>query len=221
MRLDRKAFALALASGALSGCISATPPSGAASPGLAAAAPASAPLAQPSGSYALDPGHASVIWRVSHLGLSMYTGRFNTIAAQLDFNGDAPERSKISVTIAAASVDTGHQALGGTKNFNEEIANKAFGAEKSPQITFVSTAVTRTSASTGKVTGDLTLNGMTKPTTLDVTFYGGKPNPFNGKTRLGFAARGSIKRSQWGVGNWAGAVGDDVDLVIEAEFQKQ
>lgn len=206
----------------LGACVSAAPPSGAASPAIAGPVPlADAPLDLPSGTYALDPAHASVLWRVSHFGLSMYTGRFNTLAAQLDFDGEAPENSKIAVTIAAASVDTGHQALGGTKNFNAEIAKSAFGAEKSPQITFTSTAVMRTGPSSGKVTGDLTLNGVTKPATLDVTFYGGKPSPFNGKQRLGFAARGTILRSDWEVRNWAGAIGDDVELVIEAEFQKQ
>ncbi len=221
LNIPQTALAFALASMALTACVSAAPPSGAASPAIAAPVAATAPLAQPSGSYALDPAHASVIWRVSHFGLSMYTGRFNTVAAQLDFNAETPESSKISVTIAAASVDTGHQALGGKKDFNAEIANAAFGAEKSPQITFVSTSVTRTGPSIGKVTGDLTLNGITKPAVLDVTYYGGKPNPFNGKDRLGFAARGKIKRADWGVTNWAGAIGEDVELVIEAEFQKQ
>lgn len=208
---------------ALGACVSAVPPSGAASPAIGAPVSAqfAAPVDQPSGMYALDPAHASVLWRVSHFGLSMYTGRFNTIAAQLDFDGQAPQNSKISVTIAAASVDTGHQALGGKKDFNAEIANAAFGAEKNPQITFVSTSVTRTGPASGKLIGDLTLNGVTKPDMLDVTFYGGKANPFNGKQRLGFAARGKIKRADWGVTNWAGAIGEDVELVIEAEFQKQ
>lgn len=207
---------------ALTGCVSAAPPSGAASPAIGRVAPpTNVSVDQPAGRYALDPAHASVIWRVSHFGLSMYTGRFNTITAALDLDAQAPQNSKIAVTIAAASVDTGHQALGGKKDFNAEIANAAFGAEKNPQITFVSRAITLTSPTSGNVAGDLTLNGVTKPASLAVTYYGGKANPFNGKPRLGFAARGTIKRSDWGVTNWAGAVGDEVELVIEAEFQKE
>ncbi len=216
-------FAITLLSiSVLTACVSAAPPSGAASPAIGlAASPANISVDQPAGRYALDPAHASVIWRVSHFGLSMYTGRFNTIAAELDLDARAPQNSKIAVTIAAASVDTGHQALGGKKDFNAEIANAAFGAEKNPQITFVARAITLTSPTSGDVAGDLTLNGVTKPANLAVTYYGGKANPFNGKPRLGFAARGLIKRSDWGVTNWAGAVDDEVELIIEAEFQKE
>lgn len=211
--------AVSLAGLCLSACVSAEPPSGAVAPSIAAPESAAATKGLPEGAYTLDPSHTSVIWRVSHFGLSMYTGRFNLAAADLDFDPDDPEQSSLKVEIEARSVDTGFKALGRDSDFDAEIA-AVLGAAETPKITFVSTAIEETGPATGRVTGDLTLNGVTKPATLDVTFYGGRKSPLDLKTHLGFAARGVIKRSDWGVTEWAGPVGDEVQLVIEAEFVK-
>jgi polyisoprenoid-binding protein YceI len=186
----------------------------------APAAPAAAgvQISVPSGAYELDNAHTSVIWRVSHFGLAMYTGRFNIVSGTLNFDAQAPEKSTLSVSIDANSIDTGHKAIKADSTFDAKIAKEALGAEKTPKIMFVSTAVQRTGDRTGKVTGNLTLNGQTKPVTLDVTFRDGKFISFVRKNMLGFAATGKFKRSEWGIANWAGAVGDEVELVIEAEF---
>jgi polyisoprenoid-binding protein YceI len=69
--------------------------------------------------------------------------------------------------------------------------------------------------------GDLTLLGVTKPVTLDVTFNGSGMNPFAKSQTLGFSATGNIKRSQWGMTAWDKAVGDDVKLIIEVEFNQK
>lgn len=219
MRVPLAPAALALAL-ALGGCVSAKSPTGAVSPAIAAPAAAAVPIAAPAGRYEIDNAHTSVIWRVSHFGLSMYTGRFNVVSGMLDFDPAKPEASKLSVSIDAKSVDTGFQALGQELDFNAKIASQAFGADQHPKITFVSTAVTRTGPATGRVTGDLTLNGVTRPATLDVTYYGDKVNPMNGQQLIGFAARGTIDRTQWGVDDWAGPVGAEVEIVIETELTK-
>jgi len=212
-------FAASFAGLCLAACVSAEPPSGAIAPAIAAPASAAVAKGLPAGAYTLDPAHTSVIWRVSHFGLSMYTGRFNLTAAELEFDPDDPDQSKLTVTIETRSVDTGFKALGRQSDFDAEIAS-VLGAAETPKITFVATAIEETGPAAGLVTGDLTLNGVTKPTTLDVTFYGGRKSPLDLKTHLGFAARGVIKRSDWGVTEWAGPVGDEVQLVIEAEFVK-
>ncbi|MEO8115091.1 MAG: YceI family protein, partial [Phenylobacterium sp.] len=99
-----------------------------------------------------------------------------------------------------------------------------FDAAKYPQITFRSTKVQVTGPNTAKVTGDLTLHGVTKPVTLDATFNGGwAPSAFDG-ARAGFSAQGSFKRSDFGMGNGVPAPGatlgvsDEVQVTIETEF---
>lgn len=193
-------------------------PSGAASPTIAAAAPAQVEITAPSGEYALDLSHASVLFRVQHLGLSYYTARFNKFDSTLTFNQADPAASSIVVTLDPNSVETGLESARPGKGaaFNAEIG-AALGGQP---VTFRSTSVTRTGPATGKVTGDLTMNGQTKPLTLDVTFYGSRNHPFNQKPMMGFAARGTLDRSQWGITKWEAFTGTNVELVIEAEYIK-
>jgi polyisoprenoid-binding protein YceI len=125
------------------------------------------------------------------------------------------------VRIPAASVDTGHRNDAGEAAFDRTIANRVFGAEDHPDITFVSTAIERTGEATGLVTGDLTLNGVTRPVTLNVTFNGGRFVLITGKQTLGFSAAATIRRSEFDADDWSQVVGDDVEILIEAEFQRQ
>lgn len=188
--------------------------------GPALGQPAAATLDHPSGAYVLDREHASVIWRVSHLGLSHFTGRFNTINADLTLDADHPENSVLTVTIDARSVDTGHAVITGRGGFDETIANQVMGAEDHPQITFRSTRVIGLDDSRGQVEGLLTFNGVTRPVTLDVTLNGGRFVLITQRYTLGFSARTTINRSDFGADAWSFAVGDAVDIVIEAEFHR-
>jgi len=172
-------------------------------------------IEQPAGAYVLDRSHASVIWRVSHLGVSMYAARFDRFGGELNFDPKDPSKSALTATIDATSVNTGYP---GEKDFSKEVADKALGADKHPEIKFVSTAIALTGERTGTVTGNLTFNGVTKPTTLNVTFVGGGTNPRSGKPLIGFSAKGSIKRSDFGSTQWAPFIGDTVELDIDAEF---
>lgn len=175
------------------------------------------PGVAPQGGYVLDNAHARVTWTVSHMGLAGYSGWFMTKDATLDFNPQAPERSALSVTVDPASVFTGDP------DFDAKIAGeRGFNTAVHPKITFVSTGIERTGPATGKVTGDLTFFGVTRPLTLDVTFNGGMMSLFKAGTYLlGFSATGTFKRSDFGFTAWAPAAGDDVTLTIEAEFMSK
>ncbi len=188
----------------------------------ALAAPASKPVVvdAPSGKYALDLAHASIIWKVSHMGLSHYPARFVKFDAALDFDAAKPENSKISVTIDPTSIRTEFPDKA-AKDFDAELSTGAdwFNAGKFPQITFVSKSITRTGRTSADILGDLTFLGVTKPVTLQTTFNGSqKQNMFTGKPMLGFSATGKLKRSDFGMAKYLPMIGDEVSLQIEAEF---
>ncbi len=174
----------------------------------------------PSGLYELDKNHASLIWKVSHLGLSNYTARFTDFDIDIDFNAFEPAASRVRATIDPTSVETDFPEPE-KKDFDKELAMKEswFNAEQFPQITFMSTSVEKTGDNTGKVTGDLTFLGVTKPVTLDVVFNKAIGNhPFANKPALGFSATTTIKRSYFGLTTYIPQIGDEVEIIIEAEF---
>jgi polyisoprenoid-binding protein YceI len=167
------------------------------------------------GAYVLSKDHAALLFEVNHLGFSGYIGRFNTFSGTLDFDPARPGEARLDVVIDTASVDTNNAVL-------EDKLREAsfFDVTKFPTARFVSTRVAVTSATTGKVTGDLTLRDITKPVTLDVTFNGGAQNAFSGKYTLGFSGTAKFSRAEFGLNAWAPAVGDEVTLTLRAEFEK-
>lgn len=175
---------------------------------------------QPAGAYRLDPRHASVQFRIRHMGLAWFTARFDTKDATLELNRDDPSQSRLTASVDATSVNTGVLNREGERAFDRQIG-RAIGAEATPQITFTSTGIERTGAETARVMGDLTMNGQTHPATLNVTFAGSTTDLLRGANRvLGFSAVGEIDRSLWGVDQWDSFTGDTVQIVIEAEFVK-
>ncbi len=183
---------------------------------LVFAAPSTAPDAAPSGTYNVDKSHANIIFNLSHLGYSRYFGRFNAFDSTLEWDADAPEKSKLSVTVFIDSIDTNHDKL------EEELKGaKWFDAKQFPTATFTSTKVEKLTATTGKVHGNLTLHGVTKPVTLDVTFNGGGENPFYKTEQLGFSATTHINRADFGISEGVPMVGDAVALTIEAEYHRK
>jgi polyisoprenoid-binding protein YceI len=177
------------------------------------------PADAPAGAYTMDSRHASVVWRLRHLGLGLYTARFDTVAGTLNFDPQNPANSSINATIAANSISTGLLNREGQRAFDGEIV-EALGAEANPTITFASRSITRTGPTTGLITGDLTLNGQTHPVTLEANFHGGRFIALRGKHGIAFSARTIIQRSQWGVTQWGMLTGDDVEILIDAEFIK-
>ncbi len=177
------------------------------------------PKRAPSGSYTLETRHSQVLWGIPHLGLTDFYGRFEKLSGTMNFNATAPEKSEVDITIQMASVNTPNAPL-----IAEIIAPDAFNVQQFPTATFKSTSVERTGPTTGKITGDLTLHGVTKPVTLDVTFNGGTADPMMGANYdVGFHATTTIKRSDFGLTEmgWASFVADDVKLIIEAMFVHQ
>jgi len=186
----------------------------AAAPATAEPKPASTdPADAPAGAYVLDRSHASLTAKVSHMGLSFYTMRFDRFDARYDYDPGKPEASQIQVTIDADSLDVGEAAIG------KQFARQFLGADRFPQATFTSAGVQQTGPGHGLLPGQLTLNGVTRPVTLDVTFNGTSPAFLGlGGHRMGFSATADVKRSDFGLTSWESLVGDDVRLLIEAEF---
>ncbi|HEY1610752.1 MAG TPA: YceI family protein [Paraburkholderia sp.] len=167
------------------------------------------------GQYQLDPYHWSVTFDVEHLGYSRFVMRFDRVNAQLDWHAGGMTQASVEATIDAASVDTNVPAL------DRQIKGKdMLEVDRYPQIRFVSTRFDRTGDARGRLTGDLTIRGVTRPVTLDVTFNGHAPNPLTKQPTLGFSARGHFSRAQFGLASWFPAVGDDIAVRIEAEFAK-
>ena len=190
---------------------------------VALGASAQTPGDVPAGTYKLDPTHASVVWKVSHLGLSNYTARFGKLDATLMYDPADPTKSQLTATVDPASVKTEYPNAA-TKDFDKELRDdpRFFKVGQFPEIKFVSTKLEKTGEKTGKMTGDLTFMGQTKPVTLDVTFNGSfKEHPMSKKAALGFSATGTVKRSAYGMDAMIPFIGDDVTVLIETEFQRQ
>lgn len=179
---------------------------------LAFADVSTSPQSAPKGAYEQNTSHTVVAFCTSHMEISTYCGRFNKTTAKLTFDGAQPEKSTVTATIDLSSVDTISDAL------DDKLRKELF--KNGMTATFTSTAVTVDGKNAGTITGNLTLNGVTKPVTLKVKFTGGRPFPFGDKYMLGFAATGSFKRSDFNLTEMAGAqfAGDVMNLSIDLEF---
>lgn len=188
---------------------------------LAACAQLVAISAVPSGKYTLDPTHASLTWKVGHLGLSNYTARFTKFDAAINFDATDPTKSTLTVSVDPASLKTDYPTPE-----KEDFDAKLKGAEwlntvAFPSISYVSTSIEKTSETTGKIHGSLTFLGVTKPVTLDAKFIGGMAShPFTKAPAMGFSATATLKRSDFGFSTYVPMIGDEVTIQVEAEFFK-
>ncbi len=171
------------------------------------------PLDAPSGLYHLDPYHWSVTFDVDHLGYSHFVMRFDQMDADLDFQASDPARSSVTARIAAASLDTHVGELDELIRGPDLLDTDQF-----PEIHFVSRQLHQTGYNNGEMEGDLTIGGVTRPVTLAITFNGGAPNPLSDKFTLGFTAIGHFDRTTFGLSKWYPAVGREIRVTIEAEF---
>lgn len=185
--------------------------------------PAQIPVEVPSGEYALDRNHSTLTVRVSRFGLSNYTLRFNGLDGTLNFDAENPEQSSVEATVDTTTLDTSYS---GDRNFDAELQNSAWlDAVTHPTATFRSTAVERTGPNTARVTGDLDIRGVTRPISFDVTYNRSwRQHPLGGSEYLiGFSGRGTLRRSEYGMSELQprggdDGIGDEVELLIEAEF---
>ena len=179
----------------------------------------------PAGDYQLDKSHASLIFRVDHLGFSKYTARFKQFDAQLKFDPANLAASSVTVSVDPRSIETDFPDPA-KHDFNAALQGEQWlDVAKYPQIAFRSTAVEVIGPNAMRVTGDFTLHGVTRPLTLQATFNGGYAgHPMDPNARIGFSAQGVLKRSEFGIpygipapGTTMG-VSDEVEVIIEAEF---
>ena len=167
----------------------------------------------PAGLYQLDASHATVLFKVRHMGFADYIGRFDKLAGEIDLNTDKVEESHVSITIETNSIDTNNEKL------EKELKSaNAFDAEKYPNITFEATDLEMQTETTGLMTGDLTMMGETHQVTFDVVFNGGGIHPMNSKNTMGFSATTTLDRTDWGLDNWVPMVSADVQIEVHAEF---
>ncbi len=173
-----------------------------------------------SGAYQLAKDHGSIIVRVKHMGLSNYTMRFTDFDATLDFDPKNPAASHVKAIVNPLSVRAEHPTDAG---WDRRIGEDLLEGTEFPQVVFDSKSIEVTGESTGKVTGDLTLMGVTEPVTLDVTWNGAAPAAalYGGKDAVGFSARASFDRTDFGVTRYGSIVSDEVEVIIEVEFTRR
>lgn len=168
------------------------------------------------GIYQADERHTQVLFAIKHLALTDFYGRFDKISGSLNFDPRHPEVSTVSVSIDMTTIDTPNTELNGE-------LKGVFNVAQFPTATFKSTSIALTGPTAGKITGDFTLNGVTKPITLDATFIGSRENPMTGGAALGFSATTVIHRADFKLDQmmWSGAVGQDVNIIINAMFEQK
>ena len=165
----------------------------------------------PAGTYAVDPDHASVIARVSHLRYSWSIFRFDKVSGTMKWDPANPVNSSITAKVETASITSN------VKGFAEDLAgNKFLNSAAFPEATFVSSAFRQMSTRRGKVDGQLTLMGKTRPVTFDVELIGAGKG-FADRPRIGVSARGTINPVDFGL---LPLLGDSIEIVVDVEFQK-
>jgi polyisoprenoid-binding protein YceI len=179
----------------------------------------------PAGTYTMDPSHTRLWFTVDHLGFSRYMALFTKVEAVLQFDPENPTAMQVTATVDLASLETHNEDP--TYDFNAIVSGADYlNAPAHPLATFTSTKVELTGDQTADVTGDLTLNGITKPITLAATYNGGWGNmPLDpGGARAGFSLEGTLLRSDFGIANGIPAPGtkmgvsDEVQIFIETEL---
>ena len=179
----------------------------------------------PAGTYRPDPAHTRLWFIVDHLGFSNYMALFTKVDATLQFAPEHPEAMSVTATVDLRSLETHNPAT--DYDFNEIVSGETLlNAPAHPEATFVSTDVEVTGETTADVTGDLTLNGVTRPVVWRASYNGGwghmPLDPMG--ARAGFSLETTIRRSEFEIdfgipepGSSMG-VGDDVQIFVEVEM---
>jgi polyisoprenoid-binding protein YceI len=175
---------------------------------------ASAAAAAPE-TYTLDPSHSQIVFSYNHLGFSTTTGMFSGFEGTIRFDAEDPAASSVEVAFPTASLITGWDER--TAHF---LTADFFGAEEAPEISFTSSAIEVTGEKTGKITGDLTINGITKPVVLEAEMTQMGEHPMAKAPWVGFNATTTIARSDFDMGQFAPFIGDEVSVSISIEAMK-
>ena len=168
--------------------------------------------------YELDPAHTSIGFLVDHVGYGKVLGMFLDAGGSFTFDEETQTLSDVTITVETESVFTNHEKR------DQHLRSPDFlNAREFPEMIFTVTKAEKVSDKTGKVYGELELIGLKKPIVLDVTFNKSGEYPFNDSYAVGISARGSFKRSDFGMmyGVDNGWVGDEVEMIIEFEAVRQ
>jgi polyisoprenoid-binding protein YceI len=171
--------------------------------------------------WKIDSAHSEIQFKVRHMMVSWAKGSFEKFDGNIDIDEENPENSTVEIQIEAASINT-RQADRDAHLRSPDF----FDAPNHPYITFKSTKVERTGENTAKLTGDMTIRGVTKPVTFDVTYEGQRKSPFGPFLAAGFHAEAVVSRKEWGL-TWNGVVegggvlvGDDVYIIVDIELNR-
>ena len=165
--------------------------------------------------YVFDASHSQIVFEYNHLGFSNTIGVFSGFDGNIQFDEEDPAASSVEVSFPTDSLYTGWDER--TAHF---LSGDFFGAEENPTISFVSTAIEVTGENTGVITGDLTLNGITKPVSLDAVLNQKGDHPMAGKAWLGFDATTTVLRSEFDMGMFTPFVADEVAVSISIEAMR-
>ncbi len=168
------------------------------------------------GQFTLDPDHATLMWKLNHLGFSTFVGRFNEFDASLDFDPENVGNSSLEVVINTTSLDINNA------EFAEELkGSNWFDTEIFPQAVYRTTSLLESNDNSFVFGGELTLLGVTAPVNLNVDFHGGGRNFLTRSNTMGFSADATFQRSVFGLDRFTSfGVGDDIDLEIHVEFME-
>lgn len=161
--------------------------------------------------YDIDVPHSGVTFRIQHL-LNKVHGRFNDFDAALTLDLKNLDNSHVEITIPVNSIDTGNK----DRDAHLQTAD-FFTAEEHPNITFKSTEWKKTGENEFKITGDLSMNGITKPVVLDAKLNGFTEHPFNKKKVTGWTATTTVNRSDWNILYGMPMVGDEVVINLSVQ----
>lgn len=166
--------------------------------------------------YEFDKVHTQILFFADHIGFSKSQGEFHDYDGHFTFDRENPENSSVEVSIQTASIDMDDKA------WDDHMKNKDFfDVENFPTMTFKSTAIKVTGEKTADITGDLTILGVTKPATLQVTYNKSDIHPFSKKYVSGFSATTTVKRSEYGMNYGLPVIGDDIEVRIEVEGMRK
>lgn len=159
--------------------------------------------------------HAFINFKISHLGMSWLYGRFNDFEGTFSWDAEQPAESQVQVTINTASVDSNHAER------DRHLRSADFlNVSRHPQATFKSTGVEMTGDDSAKVSGELTLNGVTRPVVLDARFMGEGEDPWGGY-RAGFEAYTTLKLKDFDIAMDLGPASQEVELLLTIEGIRQ
>ena len=180
-----------------------------------APAPAAAPAAAPT-QFEIDPVHSTALFRIQHMGVSYFNGRFNQIEGQITLDAEDPAKSTVELTIAAESVDTNN------KKRDDHIRSPDFlNASEFPEIKFKSEKVKALADKKVEIEGQLTLHGQTKPLKVQVEQTGLAKSSRGEGQIAGFETTFTIKRSDFGMDGMLDALGDEVRITLGVEARSK